>query len=94
MYENQEIIDKETRKLKEIDPTWSIGSMTLNGNRAISLGITVKIKGNAEKIKRLEADGWQRTFRKKEQDDYRSFHGSGNRPQAMLQCMRKDIREE
>ena len=65
MYENQEIIDKETRKLKEIDPTWSIGSMTLNGNRAISLGITVKIKGNAEKIKRLEADGWQRTFRKK-----------------------------
>ena len=57
MYENQEVIDAENRKLKEVDPGWNIGSMVLDGNKVISIGITVPIKGNAAKIRRLEAEG-------------------------------------
>lgn len=94
MYENQEVIDKEGRKLQEIDPNWRVGSITLDGNRAIAIGITIPIKGNAAKIRRLEADGWERTFRKKVRDDYRAFQVSGNIPGTVLQRMRKDIREE
>lgn len=94
MYDNQEIIEEENRKLKEVDPGWNIGSIGLDENKAISIGITVPIKGNAAKIKRLEADGWRPTFRKKAWNDYIAFQGTGNRPGIMLQCMRKYIREE
>lgn len=94
MYDNQEIIDEENRKLKEVDPGWNIGSTGLDGNKVISIGITVPIKGNAAKIRRLEADGWERTFRQKARNDYIAFQGTGNRPGAMLQRMRKDIWEE
>ena len=89
MYDNQEIIDEENRKLKEVDPGWNICSMGLNGNKVISIGITVPIRGNAEKIRRLETDGWRRTFRKKTRNDM--FFKSGGK---IMQCMKKDIREE
>ena len=92
MYDNQEVIDEENRKLKEIDPNWSIESMGLKGNMVIFLGIAVPIKGNAEKIRRLEVDGWERTFRKKD-NGYRYFSGIGNCTWIMLQYMRKEIRE-
>lgn len=94
MYDNQEIIDEENRKLKEVDPDWSIGSLGLSGNKVISISITVPIKGNAGKIKRLESDGWNRTFCKKMNDNYGVFSTSGNRSGSMLQCMRKEIRED
>ena len=94
MYDNQEIIDEENRKLKEVDPDWSISSLGLCGNKAISIGITVPIKGNAGKIKRLESDGWKRTFRKKMNDGYGAFSTSENHSGSMIQCMRKEIRED
>lgn len=89
MYDNQEIIEEENRKLKEVDPGWNIGSIGLDGNKVISIGITVPIKGNAAKIKRLEADGWRRTFRKKIRNDM-FFRSEGK----MMQCMRKDIQDD
>lgn len=90
MYDNQEMIDEENRKLKEIDSDYRIGSVSLDGNKVICISITVPIKGNAEKIKRLEADGWERTFRKKSRDIYGNLL-TDNRIGIMLQCMRKDL---
>ena len=94
MHDNQEIIDEENRKLREIDPDWNIGSMGVDGNKVVFIGITVPIKGNAAKIRRLEADGWERTFRKKAQDGYKAFPENDDRTRIMLQYMRKDIRED
>lgn len=89
MYDNQKIIDAENRKLKEVDPGWSVGSMCIVGNKVVAINVTVPLKGNAEKIRRLEAEGWRRTFRKKTRNDM-FFESSGK----MMQCMRKDIQED
>lgn len=63
MYDNQNEIDAEERKLKAIDPTWSIGGYAHTGNKVIAIEFSLPIKGNAKKIRELENDGWTRERR-------------------------------
>lgn len=63
MYDNQNEIDAEERKLKAIDPSWSIGGYSIAENKAIAIEFSLPIKGNAKKIKELENDGWTRERR-------------------------------
>lgn len=63
IYDNQEIIDEEEEKVKEIDPNFRIGGYGIVGNTVISLEMTFPLKGNAKKIKALEDAGWERDRR-------------------------------
>lgn len=64
-YENQAAIVEENRKLKEINPDLSIGRTGVSGNKVISIGVSIPLKGNSTKIRQLEEDGWKSVFRKK-----------------------------
>lgn len=65
MYENQKIIEMENEKLKRVSPNLKIESVTAYMNQITSVGISIPIKGNAKKIKQLEADGWRKIYRQK-----------------------------
>lgn len=64
MCERQKIIDKENEKLKKISPDLKIGSVVMYKDQITSMGISIPIKGNAKKIKQLEADGWKKHIAK------------------------------
>ena len=54
MYDNQNEIDAEERKLKAIDPNWSIGGYSIDKNKVTQIEFSLPIKGNAKKIRELE----------------------------------------
>ena len=94
MYENQKIIDKENEKLKNISPDLKIGSTVIYRNQITSIGISIPIKGNAKKIKQLEADGWKKTYRQKCLGDYGgAFGGNKYSGYSMMQFMIKKVDE-
>lgn len=93
MYENQKIIEMENEKLKRISPDLKIGSVTAYMNHATSMGISIPIRGNAKKIKQLEADGWRKIYRQKLINAGGVFGNDGYSGYAMIQFMRKNIDE-
>lgn len=94
MCESQKIINKENEKLKKISPDLKIGSVVMYKDQITSVGISIPIKGNAKKIKQLEADGWKKTYRQKCLEDYGGIFG-GNKYSgySMRQFMIKKVDE-
>ena len=70
MHEIMKIIDEEEKKLKEIDSAWGGVEVIYYDNRPTYMTINVPLKGNKEKISKLETDGWRRTKRRKAQGGY------------------------
>lgn len=94
MCENQKIIDKENEKLKKISPDLKIRSVVMDEDQITSMGISILIKGNAKKIKQLEADGWEKTYRQKYLGDYGGVFGNNKYSgYSMMQFMIKKVDE-
>lgn len=85
MYSNQDVIDRENQKLKELCSDFNIGRLTSEGNRVNAVGVCIPIKGHSECIRKLEEDGWKKLYRRKMGSDYSGY--------SMFQIMEKQLNE-
>lgn len=83
-YDNQDVLDEENRKLKQIDPTLVIRSWLPEENRICAIRVILPVKGNMKKIQQLEEDGWIKRGRTR-----RFVRRSGEGISIMMQHMEK-----
>lgn len=101
-YENQEAVDAIQRRLDEIAPGVEIGSYhperKINSfgileDRIVSVGITIPVKGNAKVIRRLEEEGWEKTWRERTRNYDAPFSSSSYSGYAMMQRMQLSLED-
>lgn len=91
MYDNQNEIDEIEKLIQQIFPELRISSFGIMGNSAISVGVTIPVKGNSSKIKKLEELGWRKLYRKKVRTDNDRYSRCQYDGYAMHQTMQLDI---
>lgn len=83
------IVVEMNKKLKQIDENLSIGCVSSCEDRVVSLGLSIVLKGNKDKIKQLEKLGFKKKYKEKV---YNSYLGKfGNEKGYFVQKMEKPI---
>ena len=59
------IVVEMNKKLKQIDENLSIGCISSCEDRIVSLGLSIVLKGNKDKIKQLEKLGFKKLYKEK-----------------------------
>lgn len=91
MYDNQNEIDKIGKMIQQIFPELRISSFGIMGNSVISVGLTIPVKGNSSKIKKLEELGWRKLRREKVRTDNNGYSRCQYEGYIMYQSMQLDI---